>query len=142
MVEVKVEGLRALENALRELPKATAANVLRRTLRKAAAPVEKAMRSRAPRLTGVLEHSIITGTKLNKRQARFARKEGKGFAEIYVGTADPAGVPQEFGTFKEEAQPFARPGWEASQDEALLIIEEELGGEIEKARARLARKAL
>lgn len=140
MATVRIDGLRELDRALGELPKATARNVLRRVLRKAAAPVEAAMDSRAPKLTGHLQTSVITGTKLTGRQARDAKKEGKAFSEIHVGTSDPAGMFQEFGTFKEPAQPWATPAWEATKDDALRIIGDELGTEIERAAARLARK--
>lgn len=136
-----MEGLRELEAALAELPKATAKATLRRTLKKAAQPIADGAQGIAPKLTGQLQRSIIIGTRLTRRQAREARREGKHFAEIHVGTADPAGVPQEFGTFKENAQPFMRPSWDGNKDEALRIIGKELGNEIEKSAARLSRKA-
>ena len=138
---VKMEGLADLERALMELPRATGKATLRRVLKKAAAPVEAAMVAKAPRLTGALKLSIRSGTKLTKRQQRFAKKEGKSSSEIYVGTADPAGVAQEFGTFDQNAQPFARPAWAETQNGALATIATELGNEIEKSRARLAAKA-
>ena len=138
---VKMEGLADLERALMELPRATGKATLRRVLKKAADPVEAAMVAKAPRLTGALKLSISSGTKLTKRQQRFAKKEGKSSSEIYVGTADPAGVAQEFGTFDQNAQPFARPAWAETQNGALATIATELGNEIEKSRARLAAKA-
>lgn len=138
---VKMEGLAALEAALLELPKATGKATLRRVLKNAAKPVEAAMVAKAPELTGALKISIRTGTKLTKRQQRLAKKEGKSSSEIYVGTADPAGIAQEFGTFDQNAQPFARPAWEETQDGALATIAGELGGEIEKSANRLAAKA-
>jgi HK97 gp10 family phage protein len=137
---VKMEGFRELERSLAELPKAAAKATLQRVLKKAAAPVQAAMREKAPKLTGQLERSIVTGTRLTRRQAQAAKKEGKAFSEIYIGTANPAGVPQEFGTVKAQAQPFARPAWEETQDEALAIISTELGAEIEKSAVRLGRK--
>lgn len=137
---VRVDGLRELDTALGQLPKATGKNVLRRVLRLAAKPIEQAAEARAPKLTGRLETSINTGTRLNRRQRAMARKAGKSTVEIHVGTADPAGVPQEFGTFKEDAQPFMRPAWDAEKDGALTTIATELGGEIEKAAQRLAKK--
>ncbi len=140
-IEVKVDGLAELDFALTELPKSTAKATLRRVLKQAAAPVEAAMVAKAPKLTGALKVSIRSGTKLTKRQQRFAKKEGKSSSEIYVGTADPAGVAQEFGTFDQNAQPFGRPAWDETQDEALAIISENLGTEIEKSRERLAAKA-
>lgn len=84
---------------------------------------------------------MIVGTKLTRRQARDARKEGKSFAEVYVGTADPAGQQQEFGNVNHPAQPSGRPAWAATQDEFLEGLGADLGAEIDKAAARLARKA-
>lgn len=143
MPSVKIEGFAELDRALAELPKATARNTLQRVLKKAAEPTLDRMAGGAPKLTGALEHSIIMGpsSKLTSRQKRDAKKEGKHFAEIHVGTSDPAGQFQEFGTFKEPAQPFARPAWEETNDRALETIKTELGTEIEKRAARLARKA-
>lgn len=140
-MSIKMEGLADLERALMELPKSTAKATLRRVLKLAAKPVEAAMVAKAPKLTGALQISIRSGTKLTKRQQRFAKKEGKSSSEIYIGTADPAGIPQEFGTFDQNAQPFARPAWEETQVGALVTIGAELGTEIEKSRARLAAKA-
>ena len=142
IAEVKMEGLRELEAALMELPTSTAKATIRRVLKKAAAPVEAAMVAKAPKLTGALQISIRTGTKLTRRQQKFAKQEGKSSSEIYVGTADPAGIPQEFGTFDQNAQPFARPAWEETSSEALSIIGETLGGEIDKSANRLVAKAL
>lgn len=137
---VKVEGLRELNDALEQLPKRTQTATLRRVLKMAADPVVTAMKAKAPKLTRDLEQSITAGTRLTKRQARLARREGKSYSEIYVGTANPAGVPQEFGTFKESAQPFARPAWAETQNQALEVIKNELGEEIDKSAKRLARK--
>ena len=137
---VKMEGWKELGVALGQLPKATARNTLRRVLRKAAEPVKDEWKARAPKLTGRYEQSVVVGTRLTSRQAKDARKEGKAFAEVHVGSADPAGIPQEFGTFKEPAQPSGGPAWEATRDESLRIIGQELGTEIEKSAARYAKK--
>lgn len=137
---VKVEGLRELNDALEQLPKRTQTATLRRVLKLAAEPVVTAMKAKAPKLTRDLEQSITSGTRLTKRQAKMARREGKSYSEIYVGSANPAAIPQEFGTFKESAQPFGRPGWAESQNPALEIIKNELGEEIDKSAKRLARK--
>ncbi len=134
-------GLADLNRALEALPKATARNTLKRVLTKAAKPIEDDADAKAPKRTGALEKSIITGTRLTRPQAKQAKKDGKFFAEVHVGTADPAGIFQEFGTFSNAAQPFLRPAWEANKDRALQIIKDELGTEIEKPAARLARKA-
>lgn len=143
MVEIKIEGLAELDFALTELPKSTAKATLRRVLKKAARPTQEAWKAkvRPRRDTGHYEESIITGTKLTRRQARFAKQETKSSSEIHIGTSDPAGVQDEFGNFRAPAHPSARPAWEETQDEALAIIRENLGDEIEKSRQRLAAKA-
>lgn len=140
-MRTKVEGLEGLNEALRQLPKATAKNTLTRTLRKAAKPINVLATNLAPRDTGQLQVSVITGTRLTRRQRSSAYKDGKkGVAEVHVGTAMSRGMFQEFGTFKEPPQPFLRPAWEATKERALQILKTELGSEIEKAAARLRKK--
>ena len=137
---VKVEGFKELARALEELPKATARNVLTRVLLSAAKPTHEAAQAKAPRLTGRLQTSVVVGKQLTRRQKADARKEGPQFAEVHVGTASGHGIPQEFGTAFHPAQPFMRPAWDANQGRALEIIKTELGGAIEKAAARRAKK--
>jgi HK97 gp10 family phage protein len=87
-----------------------------------------------------LHTSIFVSTKLNKTQAKEARKEGKSFQEVYVGTNDRAGVLQEFGTEHSRAQPFMRPAFDSEKFTALEIIRRDLGDEIEKTAARAAKR--
>jgi HK97 gp10 family phage protein len=143
MATVKLEGWQDLDRALGELPKATARNTLQRALKKSADPVRAAWESKAPRRFGYYAQSIIIGpgSKLTSRQRRDAKREGKFFSEIHIGTSDPAGQQQEFGNINHPAQPSGRPAWEQTQDEALRVIGDTLRDEIEKSRARLARKA-
>lgn len=157
---VKIEGLKDLEAALAELPKATGKSVLRRVLAKAALPILDAAKSRAIRRPddakpvyygrkgakklrrpGTDEVLIQAGTRLTKNQARQARKEGKNYSEYYVGSRDPIARLIEYGTSDTPAHPIFRPAWEGGKDDALKIISEELGGEIEKAAVRVAKKA-
>jgi hypothetical protein len=150
MIE-KIEGLSELDQTLGELPKASAKAVLRRTGLAALVPFVERVRSMAPvdadpisspkRKPGTLRDSYIAGTKLNKAQARTARREGKSFVEVYAGTNDPAGVQTEFGNTHQAAQPHARPAWDATQPQVLKIIGEKLFAEISKTKARLARRA-
>lgn len=140
-VTVKLEGFRELDAALGKLPKATAKNVLRRVLKKAAQPVDVDASSAAPVNTGKLQVSVITGTQLTRSQRRGATLATSNYyAEIHVGTSLGRGMFQEFGTFKDAPQPWFRPAWEANKDTALNIIKVELGGEIEKAAKRYAKK--
>jgi HK97 gp10 family phage protein len=139
---VKVEGLKALDAALAELPKAAAKATLRRTAIKALQPFDNAWRAKAPHLTGNLDESGGVGTKLTTRQGRLNRKrDDKSFVEVFAGPNDAAAVPQEFGTVEQPAQPFARPAWDETQSETLAIVQTELAGEIDKTAQRLARKA-
>lgn len=145
-VTVRVDGLRALDAALGELPKATAKGVLRRVGKKALTPMAETARRLAPddpdTSADDLKSSIVVGTKLNDRQKRLERRaEGKSFVTVYMGTADVAGVPQEFGTVNHGPQPFMRPAFEEHKMQAIEIVRDELGGEIERTRARAAKRA-
>lgn len=141
MARQMVQGLRELDRALGELPKAAGKAVLRRVARAALKPVEDAARSLAPVADGTLRDSITTGTRLTKRQASQARRETKSSIEMHTGTSNQAAVPQEFGTAEHGAQPFMRPAWDQNQGQVLEHVGTELGSEIEKTAARGARKA-
>lgn len=142
-VRRNVEGLRELDRALGELPKATGKSVLRRVGRKALTPMRDDARSMAPKLEGHLEESIEIGAKLTSRQAKLHRKmfkNDKASVELFMGPNDPAAIPQEFGWEDGDPQPYMRPAWDANKDRALEIIKDDLGEEIMKAAARLAKK--
>jgi HK97 gp10 family phage protein len=142
MDSVKIEGLRELEQMMLEtLPKATARATLQRVLKKRALPVQAAWKAKAPRDEGHYADSIIVGTRLTKRQARDAKREGKFFAEVHIGTDDPAGQQQEFGNGNHPAQPSGRPAWEETQNDVLVGIGEDIMAEIDKSAARIGRKA-
>ena len=167
-VTVRVDGLAALDRALGMLPKATARNVLRRTLDKAAQPIVVEAKRHAPVKTGTLRDSITASTRiknktgsaeyrsamkagLGKAAARSAllaaRRANKGqgsFAETYVGPARGKGVIRyahivEFGSNDTAPQPYMRPAWDSTKDQALSIIKAELGSEIIKAARRVGR---
>lgn len=160
---VRMSGFRELDKALGELPKATARNVLKRTLVKAAQPTVDEARRVVPVDKGDLRDSIAASAKLKNRVGnteyaaamraglgrgaalsamRDARRAAGGgsFAELYVG---PGPLPHahmvEFGTVKMAARPYLRPAWEATKRQALSIIRTELGQEIIKAARRLAK---
>lgn len=146
---VKVEGLRALDKALGELPKAAGKAVLRRTLKKAGEPIAAAMRAKAPddpRTKGRddLKTSIGVSTKLSKRQKKVHRKmfaNDKASVEMFVGAgALPQAHLQEWGAPQHGPQPFARPAWDENKRGTLEMIKDTLGDEIMKAAKRLAKK--
>lgn len=141
---VKIEGLRELDQALGQLPKSTAKATLRKVLKEAGEPLAAQMRSLAPKFEHHLEEGIDVGTRLTRRQRSLHKAEGGGqdFAEAFVGTSNPAGVQQEFGTGPgHKAQPFARPAWDAQKNNVLHIITHRLWSAIEQAAARAAKKA-
>ena len=138
----KIEGLRELEQTLRALPKATARNALQRGLKKAAQPTLDDWKAKVPVEEGHYRNSLIMGpsSKLTRRQRQDAKKEGTYFAEIHVGTADPAGQQQEYGNINHPAQRSGTPAWDANKQQALDTVGKEMWTEIEKAAARRAKK--
>lgn len=138
-VTVKVEGLSDLLDGLEELPKATSTNVLKRALMNAADPILETAKSLAPRLSGALEKSIAVGSKLSRRQKSLHTKQTK--VEVFVGPAALVqAITQEFGTVNQPPQSFMRPAWAQNKRKVLESIRDEIADEIEKARARIARK--
>ena len=161
-----VSGLKDLENALRQLPKAAAKSTVRRTLLKAAEPIAEMASDEAPVLTGRLERNIIVSSKKPKgfdkgkiayaktlrnggdrRAAVAAMKEARkgnpaSFSQVFIGpTADlPHAIPEEFGTVHAPAQPYMRPAWDQKQTTSLDTIADTLGTEIMKTAARLAKR--
>lgn len=142
---VKVTGLRELDKALCELPKATGKAVLRRVLKKAAQPIADHAEMLAPKDKGTLARSIDVSTELSRRQASLHRKmfkSDKASVEMFVGAGPLSSAHnQEFGNENMGAQPFMRPAWDGGQTQVLESIKADLGDEIMKAAARLAKKA-
>lgn len=136
----RIEGLSELEHALRELPKATGKNALKRALMKAGQPIEEDAERRAPVLRGHLQRSFGISTKLSRRQKSLHKKQSA--VEVFIGPGPlPQAITQEFGTAHHGPQPFMRPAWDGNRMRTLERIKDDLANEIEKARARLARKA-
>jgi len=136
----KMTGLKELEQALGQMPKATARAAAVRALRQGGEPIARAARRLAPVNQGDLVESIDVGTTLARSQQ--GDKGAVAPVEVHVGPGQhPQAITQEFGTFKEPAQPFLTPAWEAERMNALDIVGTALGIEVEKTAARLARKA-
>lgn len=136
----KIEGLADLDKALSELPKATARNVLLRTLKEQGQPIRDAGERQAPRDEGGLQQSYTVGTKLSKRQKSQNKKES--MVEVYIGPGPHAkGVQTEFGNAHQAAQPHLRPAFDGNVQKVLNGIKNSLAEQIEKARHRLAKKA-
>lgn len=82
-VTVRQTGFRELERALKELPAATGTAVLRRTLKKAAAPIVTKAAALAPKAEGTLSQSIGFGFRLTPSQKKQAVRADT--PEIYIG---------------------------------------------------------
>lgn len=165
---VRISGLKELDANLGQLSKATARNVLRRVLTKAAQPMADRMAELAPDdpATGApdLHTSILITSKLKNPvgKAEFAAVKAAGgsnadaaaalrdarragsesFAEVYVGPDAKQfhAHLQEFGTAHHRPQPFARPAFEQTKQQVLDNMAKDLGGEIDKAVARMKRR--
>jgi HK97 gp10 family phage protein len=141
-MKVTVTGLDEIMAALRELPNATAKNVMRRVLIKRAEPVAEDARRLVPVDEGHLKESIHVSTRLTRRQKARHRKVHRDDVEVFVGPGnDPAAHLQEFGSSHHDAQPFMRPAWDANKRGVLDGVADDMWREIEKAVARQAKKA-
>lgn len=138
-MKTTVEGLKEVEAVFADLGKSVSRRIARKALTAGGEILAKEMRSRAPRKDSNLVESIDVGTQLTRRQRAMHRKQDP--VEVFVGAKDPAAVPQEFGTFKEPPQPFARPAWDASKTQVLDRISDELMVGVDQAVARAAAKA-
>lgn len=154
---MRVEGLRELQDALKELPKATSRNVLRRALTEAAKPMAATAEGLAPEDKGDLKRSHKVTTKLSKRQRAVHRRWAgtvpvrtpRGWRSapakavyVFAGPGPLAqATQQEFGNADHPPQPYMRPAWDAHKHKAAEHIGDEIAEQIEAARARAARKA-
>lgn len=165
--KVKIEGLKELEEALKELPKATGKNVIKRALSNSADPFIDQAKALAPIHLGHLQKSITKSkVKLTSGSAgkkAFAEALAKGASRKEAGAAahaanaeasgdvtsglivigpgrHPQAIFQEFGTAHHPPKPFMRPAWEENKMPTVGNIKDELWSEIKKAAERLARK--
>lgn len=149
-VSFEVTGFKELEKELEQLSKAAGKGVLRRSMVKAAKPLADIAQSRAPKLTGKLEQSIIVGARLNGRQTALHRRmfrDDRSSVELFVGPSylrgggGRHGHLLEFGTVNQPPQPFMRPAWDQDKNAMLDRLSKELWAELEKAVKRAARRA-
>jgi HK97 gp10 family phage protein len=141
-MQMVFEGGKELEAALLELGGAALAKATaRRALKKAAEPILKNYQGNTVVKTGRLLGSEIIGVKLNKRQASMNRKMGKAEVEVHIGTADPAGIQEEFGNIHQPAHPALRPAWDAEGGQvAIDRVGKEMWDDYRKTAARLAKR--
>lgn len=165
---MKLEGASDLEVALKDLPKATGKNTIRRALMKAAIPLadtaQVLIRVRRVRPAIAVSKVKFSSGDAGKRAFADALAQGASRAEAgeaahqaNVAAGDDAKVTSgilsigptkrafygfEYGTVKQAPQPFMRPAWSTHKEEAAVSIRDVLKEEIDKAVARIAKKAM
>lgn len=150
---VRLEGFKELERALRELPKATGKNVLRKVAKGALEPMANMAKASAPVEYGDLRDSItVSSTRTARAKTKKARLVGSTFRsdpstgiQMAMGPSAGKGVLNyatfvEFGTVDAGAFPYMRPAWDSGAHPALEYIKANLKIEIDKAAKRYAKK--
>jgi hypothetical protein len=153
-VTVKLEGFKELERALaEELPKATARNAMTRAATEAMEPMRERMAQLAPYDPDDRDED---GQHLNETmrtqtaKARQARAFGVDRQSGVVVMTGPAPVGrraranagwQEYGTVKMGAKSYARVAADTEADAVIDGLGDALAKQIDKAKARIARKA-
>lgn len=158
-----VQGLADVERALDNLRKSVGRSVLRRSLRKAAAPMRDRAKELAPVDDGDLRDSIIIGGMLNKSQRSKHRKltaDERSAIELFVGPSYKLGAGGrhghlvEFGTEPHivggvfagaqhpgtAPQPFMRPAFDAEAVPTIERLKPLLWAEIDRTARRQAKK--
>ncbi len=151
MTKFRIEGLKALDKALGQLPRATGKNVLRRVARKALEPIIDDAKGKVHVLSGRLRDSLAVSPKLSHRQktlhvSMFANKRssiemfGGAGAHSFVGQAVWTEFGVDRGGKRTTPHPFLRPAWDAGKMPMLNNIKQDLWTEIKRAADRVARK--
>jgi len=146
-MQTQIEGLKDIESVLFKLARSTAKGVTRRVLTKGAEPMRAAAERNAPDDPGTpspdLHTSISVSAKQKSSRQRVATKEARNEVAIYIGPTR-AGYPQavmmELGTFKDPAQPYMTPAFEAEKAHSLSIIADGFGKELDKTVARIVKR--
>jgi HK97 gp10 family phage protein len=137
-MDIQIEGIDILIGKLSNLDKKVRTKTIRRAIRASAAPVQKAMKRKAPKDTGGLKKSIKTKTKTYKDGTTVAII---GPDKDFLTTDSrgrkyrPANIAHivERGSSKVAAQPFIAPAFQEQRDTALGIIATKLREDISNA---------
>lgn len=134
MSSVQIIGLNDLQADFAKLAKAQSRSVLRKATMAGARVITRAARKRAPKKSGKLRRNIVA--------APLKQKDGQGIAlaGMRVRTQGKADSPNnafhwrfvELGTQHMQAQPFARPGFDESIDEAEAAVRTEVARAIDQ----------
>lgn len=147
-----VTGLKELDRALNELPNSVAKRVLERGLKDAGKPILKTAKSKAINFhnpgiytTGQLSKSLKLGTVLRRGRKKISsRRLNPGTGTVYLGPSWPMGAHahfKEFGTSKQQAEPFLRPAWDQHKGEFLRTMGKFVWASLQKEARNQANRA-
>ena len=148
-----VEGLREVDDALAEIPQALRRPVVLSALRRAARPMVRDARLRAPRGTDPRRRgsekqrrsgeAAAIGHGADSIRARSVRARSQHEATVAVGPDKKHWYMSlvEFGTSRHAPQRFLTPAFEAHKRQAIETFGDALWKSISRTAARLARKA-
>lgn len=148
MSKTRIEGLSAINNVLRSLPRATGKAALTRFGKKRLEPMRDTAKAGAPVDAGDLRESIIVSTRQGSPSQRKKRFADKAAVEVYMGpshekgglTGYPQAVPQEFGSVNNPPAGYMRKAWDQHNQELLTNLAGDLGDAVDGAARRHARK--
>lgn len=160
----RIDGKRQTLAAYGELKKGTVRAALYRVLFRAADPLDRSWRQKAPQLTGRLAASggveKTTALEGDRAYARAMRAgataeqavivkrntlrltaDQRSFAEIKVGPGrNPQAMQREFGNRFQLADPYFRPAVEETREASQAELNDGAAAELDKVAARAARK--
>lgn len=169
-MKVEIHGLREMQDAMKDLKKATAKATIKRAMRTSIEPMREMAENLAPirddldekiyygskkkgnrreRRPGTTKALVLVSDKLTPRQSSQAKRESSYFTVIYMGTRDRISRLIEWGTAWRDgdtyrivpARPFMRPAFVAEAEPTLRRFGREMWKEIEKTLARQAKRA-
>lgn len=137
---MRVDGLAEIERNMFRLGHRINKRIGRKVLKGAGEPVARLMRSLAPERFGDLKESIDVSSMLSRGAKASHVKTSD--VEMFIGPGALAqAIQSEFGNYKQDAEPFAGPAWEAEALATLDRIGTLLWIEVEKAIIRQDRRA-
>lgn len=136
MAKMTVTGIKELDRLFRQLPDRIGKKVARASIRKALAPIKKAVEQNTPRgETGNLSSSV---------KIRSAKKSRKSFGiDVRIGLDGWKGdgwygPAQEFGTSEMEGTGFMRQAADTKRDEALATVKREIADRLQQEIKKLS----
>lgn len=152
MADIDVQGLQQLEHALLELGAELGFKTLRSAGRAAMKPVLESAKAGAHVDSGDLVESIAITTRRGKGRSeavsirvgptkRSVRDRATKTSRKLTGVNQKA-IAQEYGTRRQQADPFLRPALDQNQSQVLATFSAELAKKIDAAARKAARQAI